>query len=78
MNLLLLLSIGKSIPSMEDTHVVGILNVTFLEIQIDGKLFAEIMKSIECFRLCLGNWWNLFTSGKSTVTDKVSTSILYS
>jgi hypothetical protein len=56
-------SILETIPPTEDAEIVGVLDITFLEIQMNGVLLGQEVESIQRFRLSLGDGWNVGGSG---------------
>jgi len=61
---------------MEDTQVVDVLNVTLLELGVDGIPLASEMQGVQGLGLCFADGWNVFTTWQRTKSYKVSTTVL--
>jgi hypothetical protein len=68
--------ISESIPGMEDTQVVDILNIALLEVEVQRILLREEMKSVEGFSLCFCNRGNVTGARKTLEACKVAACIL--
>ena len=74
--LLLLVGIGKPIPSMEDAEVVDVLDVPLLEIEPKIVLLCGEVDSVEglCLRLCDGR--DLLRAGQTEETREDTPGVL--
>ena len=68
--------ISESIPGMEDTQIVDILNIAFLEVEVQRILLCEEMKSVEGFSLCFCDLGNVTRTRKTLETCEVAACIL--
>ena len=68
--------ISESIPGMEDTQIVDILNIAFLEVEVQRILLCEEMKSVEGFSLCFCDRGNVTRARKALEACEVTACIL--
>lgn len=76
MHIPLLLSINKTVSSMEKCEIVHVLNVTLLEVRIDAILLPKEVHSIKSFSLCFADWWYLRVAWKLTEAHEITPAIL--
>ena len=75
-NSLLVMIVLEFITGVEDTEIVDVLDIALTEIKAYMESICKEVKSVECFGLSFGNWWDVRRPREGLVTREYPSGVL--